>query len=228
MSDVVQLFAPEGSRRSFENSIATLIRAEHHDEAEAMLSRHLEDLPSSLPAICAALPLDAVTIDGWDIFNEKIEQLSAEGQQITAVGVELSNVSDRLNLECSYYSDQCFPFSTSSRDDILRENENYGTSWAGAFEDIDYALECRGLDELNEAIVAHPLRLVRQAPSVDQSEYASVNLARWFMYVRFHQAIKRTLDSNGLARIIPMLVGQNDSGGPWLEAVYYPTRGLRS
>ena len=39
--------------------------------------------------------------------------------------------------------------------------------------------------------------------------------------MRYHRAVKRYLDREGLARRLPVIVGSHDAG-PFLEAVYYP------
>jgi hypothetical protein len=50
---------------------------------------------------------------------------------------------------------------------------------------------------------------------------ATAFLAAWFRHLRVHQAIKRGLAENPLARSVPVIVGTNEVA-PYFKAIYYP------
>jgi hypothetical protein len=220
---MAEIYSEIEDQRAFEGSLSADFRAERQSEAEARIIAGLKETRLEFARRCIETPQAAIVVEGWEAFNERLAQLSIDETSITAAGVDLSNASDELSLECSYYSDRHFPFSTSDRGQILAENEAYGGPWRGGFEQIDGALEIRGLSELY-AIVDNSLGRAHALPAnTEPADFAAVRLAQWFIFLRFHRALKAELDRHGLVAPIPLLVGEN-MPGPWLEAVYYPAR----
>src|SRR3954470_15859797 len=84
MTDLsIDLMTPEG-RSAFNEALASLIRAERHGEADAILDRHFAAFPSEFSAPARALPAEAVSIPGWEAFNPAIEVVSLRGEPVTA------------------------------------------------------------------------------------------------------------------------------------------------
>lgn len=220
--DLSALLADDDTRRGLENGLRELIRAGAFDELEERLTRWDDRHPSRFSPLWREVAADDVAITGWDQLHADIQELTDRGKQVTAVGIDLTGHAegDGPAFEVSYYDDGPYSFSTASRDDMLRENESYGTRWAGGFIDIESPLSCSGLERLHEAVMGyadrHWLPRRDEAPPTD---FAGYTLAIWALYSRVHQAIKRALRKHGMPRPMPVLVEEHDFG-PWLGSVY--------
>jgi hypothetical protein len=222
MSAWNDLLLTETGRGRFDRHFAQLIRDGDLAAADALLSGLLAERPSPLAEICFALPAETVELDGWAQLAVRVEEISANGETVTAVGVDLTSHSDAVDasgwrvqkLETNYYTDAAFPFSSSSRDEILAGSGPEGSEWQGHFAEIDAAVSITGLNRLNDALAEASAR---------GATGPSVALAEWFRHLRFHQAASRGLERHGTPRAIPLLVGSNEIG-PWVEAVYYPSK----
>jgi hypothetical protein len=230
-SRIDNLMSPDG-RGAFNEAMASLIRADRHAEADAVLARLLAAVPSEISAISLALPAGDVAVTGWDAFNTQIEVVSLRGEAVTAVGIDITDQGDATDaegrreqlLETSYYTDACgFRFSAAGRDDLLAASAGATTApWVGCFADIDGSLSMRGLAPLCDALLRRPeRRWAHLKTDAERLDNLASFLAGWLRHLRVHQAIKRELTENGLARNIPVIVGTNEVG-PYFTAIYYP------
>jgi hypothetical protein len=220
-------------RAAFGGAMAGLIRIARHDEAEAVLTDLLGSLPFPLARLCLKLPARDVTVTGRHEFNTRIEMMSSRGKPVTAVGIDITDQGDARDaqgrreqlLETNYYTDECgFAFSRASRDDILAESAQPTAAWVGGFADLDGSLSVSGLAPLYDALLQQPERAWSYMKTEEERlENLASYLAGWFRHLRVHQAVKRGLDENGLARSVPVLVGTNEVP-PYLTAVYWPMR----
>ena len=229
---IENLLAAEG-RGVFANAMAGLIRSARHDEAEAVLANLLGPLPLPLARLCLTLPARDVAVTGWHELNTRIEEMSSGGNSVTAVGVDITDQGDATDrqgrreqlLETSYYTDECgFAFSRAGREDVLAESAKPTAAWVSGFADLDGSLSVNGLAPLFDALLKQPERLWSYMQTDDERlENLASYLAGWFRHLRVHQAVKRGLEQNGLARNVPVIVGTNEVP-PYFTAVYYPTR----
>ena len=79
---------------AFGQTISDRIRAESHDEVEALLRSALGDYPSPAADLALALAASSVRVAGWSALNARIEALSASTKPITAIWLHLSNYTD--------------------------------------------------------------------------------------------------------------------------------------
>jgi hypothetical protein len=207
----------------FGQTISDLIRAERHEEAEALLRAALPDYPSPAAAIALDLAENAVRIEGWAAFNERIEALSAKGEPITAVWLHLSNYTDDADdglrhpaIELGYLRDGRVAFSQASTDDLLKMSARYPARWTGAPDEDGVELVVHGLERLNDWLVKFD-----GVPAGQEAEQlrVSIALAEWFRTLRWQQAVHAIVARHGLTREIPVIVGSHDAG-PWCAAIY--------
>jgi hypothetical protein len=210
-----------------QKKIAQLIRWGDHDAAERVLQSHLSQFDDPLADICRVTTTRSLSISGWDQVNTTLQQQEKSGEPYTAICFDISNHADLTptpegwsepDIEVSYYSDESYPFSTSTHGDVIAACEQSSTPWQGCFEDIDHPLNLKGLAQLNTALqkLTHSRHRVPET-----SEQKMYQLASWFRTLRFHQTVKRYIDTPTLVVKIPMLVGSNEVD-PFLTTVYFP------
>jgi hypothetical protein len=228
------LLAAEG-RGVFANAMAGLIRSARHDEAEAVLANLLGSVPFPIARLCLTLPARDAAVTGWHELNMRAEMMSSGGKPVTALGIDITDQGDATDaqgrreqlLETSYYTDECgFAFSRAGREDILAESAKPTPAWVGGFADLDGSLSIDGLAPLYDALLKQPERPWSYMKTEEERlENLASYLAGWFRHLRVHQAVKRGLEENGLARNVPVIVGTNEVL-PYFTAVYYPTQTL--
>jgi hypothetical protein len=233
MTPEISTIVENEGRRAFEARMAALIRADRHDEAEALLTPLLRATGTEVSAICLGLNADAVQVAGWDACSTRIEVISTKGEAVTALGIDITDQGDAVDanglreqlLETSYYTDRSgFAFSTAGRDAVLAASERGTAPWVGSFEDIDASLSVPGLAGLYNALLQHPTLLWTHLKTDEERRAnAGAFLGAWFRHLRVHQAVKRGLEQHGLARLIPVIVGTNEVP-PYFSAIYYPTK----
>lgn len=211
-------------RRAFEREMAGLIRSMAFSEVERTIIEGLKSHPSPFSAACLETPADQVRITGWEELFADIAAAEGRGKQCTAIGIDLSGhgEGEEPAFEVSLYDDGRFPFSTAGRADILAHNEHYGTPWQGCFVDTSESLQCDGLRQVFQAVSSYEYRFWSHGAELPQY-YVGFTLTVWFIYLRVNQAIKRDLETIGLPRPMPVVVGEHDFG-PWYETVYMVDR----
>lgn len=222
----IKLGAPDGHAQ-FKHTLTRLIRSEAFAEADHFLGEQTHALHSEIGDICRKLPVDAVEITGWDQLLIEVETHSLK-QAITAIGVDLSShVENPKNpqgwmepgLEVNYYSDKYYPFSSSSRSEILATSESGGTPWQGGFVDIDNVLEMRGLAHLHTLLRSQSINPMLP-PAIVPAGFADVLIGTGYLLLRFHQALARDGQRNGLPRPMPLLAGEHDFSAFYIDSVY--------
>lgn len=228
------LMSDEG-RRAFDRALAARVRAGRDEEADAILTRLLAAAPSEHAAACLGLSAEAITIGGWDLFNARIEEISARGGAVTAVGIDITDQGDLEDahgrreqaLETVYYDASCgFDFAAAGREGLLAATATglETPPWAGAFAEIDGSVSVRGLAPVYDLLLRRPERPWRAAMSEQERwENLGAYLASWFRHLRVHQAVRRELEAGGLTRNIPVIVGTNEVS-PFFDAIYYPEK----
>lgn len=233
-TDLEIQFSTHDGEQSYGRTIAELIRAEQHDLAEEKLMNGLASLSVPLAELCLETRADLVRLTDWDTLQQFIFRPTVRGSPCTAVGLDLSNYSAPPQAtpelfvepiaEVLFFADEDFPFSTKSREEILAKNESYGVPWQGSGSGVPpfYGMNVIGLARLNSGVEldqAYSWQNARVPPT--PPEYIALRLAEWLRALRYHQAVKRHLEQEGLARHLPVIVGSHDVG-PFLQAVYYP------
>ncbi|HZG07576.1 MAG TPA: hypothetical protein VEZ70_01190 [Allosphingosinicella sp.] len=219
--------ASSSNFKQFDDEVSALIRGERHHEAERLLKAQLTKYPSPAASLIHDLGLDAVQVEGWPAFNERIEALSATGKPITAAWLHLSNYTDDSDdglrhpvVELGYLRDGRIAFSETSTDELLELSGAYPAPWTGSPDEDGHELEIKGLERLNDWLLKFEMP---EAHPNDPTLRASMRIAEWFLLLRYHQAVRGKLAKSGLSRDIPLIVGAHDVGS-WCMAVYRRTK----
>ncbi len=237
--DLQNIFNSEEGERAYTADVAALIASGRLAEADAKLRGDLAQIPSELAALCLATSASAVEVTGWD--EVVFELKHYEGDPITALAITMGNEVETTmtklaplepELEVAFIADETFPFSTASRDEILAENTSYYTPWQGKGEDIEAYLEVAGLAELNSALLNHKHRVFLragedEAPVAASMEYIAYVLASLTRVLRFHQAVRAQMESQGLPGAIQVILATNNIK-PFIGSVLYPEKNVES
>ena len=236
-TDLETQFSTDDGEQNYFRPIADLIRAERHDLAKETLIADLASLRVPLAELCLETQNDIIDLKDWDTFQQMIFRQTSKRVLCTAVGLDLCcDQGGHITpegwvepfVEVAFYSDDHFPFSARSREEILAENASCTLSspvpWHGCMADIEMVrMPVVGLARINSAVERDNTLYTRRCAPAD---YVAWRLAQWFRALRYHQTVKRYLDQEGLARRIPVIVGSYHS--PFLEAIYFPAPSRRS
>lgn len=229
--DLGDQLATDAGRRAVAAAVAQLVRRQDFDRAERLLLNGLTNHPGPITLASRGVAAADVEVIGWEDLDADLLRLRGLGHDVTAVQLDLSNYAEAQGsqwwdkepvVEVAAYTDAVFPFSTSSRMELLRHVLTPATPWAGGATGAETALlTTSGLRALNGALLLHASQQAvpawrRQGPD---REVVSAFLGGWWLHLRFHQAVKRRLDEIGLALPVPVLVGSHEVG-PWLQSAY--------
>ncbi len=219
------LRSPDG-RAAADAAISALIRAGRLVEAETWLTGALSEHPGAVATACLAVPPDGVTIRGWDELDADLTRLVRGGHHVSAVGLNLSNYHDtdaddwwdkEPAVEVTAYTDEHFPFSTATLQEMLAASATYAAPWTGAGLGQDEVHpRVSGLRGVNGALLRHQEERGRTFETDDD---LAAYLGWWWQHLRFRQAVAGHLDAHGLALTVPVLAGSHDVG-PWLVTVH--------
>lgn len=233
MPDLRAQYATHHGERAHGDEIAAIARSGQIDAALDRLHAEIAAVGGPLADLCMTTRHEPVRLTDWDALSAAIFKPLRSGALCTAVGIDLSVHSDgdEPAVEVSYYDDGSFPFSTSKREDILAKNAAYGVPWQGNFSEIESDVFVTGLAPLFKALKSPPPPVARggagQAQALAPAGYVAYQLMDWIHALRFHKAVKSTLDTEGLARRLPVIVGSHDLG-PFLETVHFPAASRES
>jgi hypothetical protein len=209
--------------REFDRWFDSVMRSGNFDELDAFLTEELLAHVHPITSLCLARPLSAVRVTGWDELAADVlrdEERHAAAGPVTAIGVDLSAHcepdDDAWPLEVNFYDDEAFPFGDGDLTDINAAAADTSTPWQGEFRDIVNSLTVVGLGRIYRAISANaPGRIPFGEPA--PVDVAADRLGRYFITLRFHQALVRDATNEGLPRPMVLLGGAHDVD-PWYEA----------
>lgn len=222
-----QLFASEDHESAFRDKIERLLRhGPAGDGAEAALAEIdlcLREI-SATPFAALALGVDRgdVVLTGWSTLARRIAALDAHGQPISAITIDFAGpqaadaASADTALECSYYCDEVFPFTTSDRAKLDAACGRSGPRWRGSHEHSDRDLGVTGLDQLHAAYHA-VLPHIERGELTELADYDAPRLCAMRAAVLLHMAVARAVADHGLPRPLTVLCG-GDEHYPWLIA----------
>ncbi len=206
----------------FRRSIESMLRVGETDAAATKLRALLEPFAGEgriLPARFRTASSRDIVLGGWDDLARRIRQYDRPNHHISAVSLTVAAPEDGKakpgagggispSVETNFYSDDAYPFSDATRDDLLDGYSNYGSEWQGNFEQTDTTLTVGGIDDLFGAIAALEARLVNSSnPGAD--EICAGSLGACYLAVLVHQAIRDKIRSDGLPRALCVFAGDN-------------------
>ncbi len=225
------LFGSADAAQAYADKIERLIWSGGLESAEAILLADLAHLAHPIADICMATPLAQLGWDtragGWDTINTRIAESENRTRPFTALGIDLSAHGEtprtaqgwrEPSIEVNFYADASFPFSTATQADLTDAIAQSSPPWQGCFEDIDQPLQTVGLAQLHSAVDALLCARV-QAEKPVSVENDSVVLGSIFLSLRFHQLVRKHVETVGLIQKMPVIVGSHDME-PYFQASY--------
>jgi len=206
----------------FRHSIEDMLRNDEVDEAADKLRSLLEPytreggiLPTRFRSVCS----DDIVFAGWDRLEEKLAEHDSLDHPITGLGIAVadpreageraaSGGSPRPCIETSYFSDNAYPFSESTREDLLEGYSRQGCQWQGDYEASDTALALEGIDDLYAAVEQLEARLMNSDEPAEE-EIRAGSLGACYLAVIVHQAVRDAVRGFGLPRSLCVMAGCN-------------------
>lgn len=208
----------EDFRRSIENRL-------REGRAEAAIER-LRPLLAPYAGPGGLLPERFLTVDasdlvltGWDALFDAVRRRDMPGRKITAISLAFAwpegdapapDAEGRLrpHIETSFYSDNAYPFSQSSRDDLLEGYSFYGCAWSGDCEASDTTVSVEGIDDLHGALASlEACLLASEEPEEDGVRAGS--LGACMLSALFVQAVANRVAADGLPRPLCVMAGSS-------------------
>ena len=227
MHDLQQQFATLEGEAEWELRLSDFFARGELDAAAATLEDALAALDDDLARQCLVVGRDGASIEGWPELAEAIE--AHEGTPITGAALAIANDADRAFekgathhpfMMLGLYSDDAFPFSTATADDILDQMRcEEGPAWAGGDEDIEVYLDIHGLDQLNTALLHHKERHFFRdtAPDRAPARYVGYVLGCWWRALLFQRAVARECAAHGLPGGVSVIAGTVEMRGDCLS-----------
>lgn len=223
---VIDGLSEEDFRRSIQNRL-------REGKASSTIIR-LRALLTPFAGPGGVLPERFVTIEaadliltGWDTLGEAASRHDRPGRPVTALSIAFGWPGEDVPepdaeghlppcIETSYFNDDSYPFSVSSREDLLEGYSFDGCTWSGDPQATDSALAVVGIDDLNGALAALEARLLASdEPAEDDLRAGS--LAACLLSVLLIQAVTLQIERDGLPR--PLCVTAGSSGVyPYFDA----------
>ncbi|PKB13977.1 hypothetical protein B0I00_2605 [Novosphingobium kunmingense] len=210
------------NEEEFRRSIEMRLR---HDLAGAALDR-LRGLIAPYAAPGGPLPERFLTVAardlnlyGWDGLADALRRHDRPGRPVTAISIAFAwpgedaprpDDEGRLNplVETAYYTDDSFPFSASSREDLLDGYSYHGCTWADDSEASENTISVGGIDDLHGALARLEARLLA-SEEPDAEDIKAGSLGACLLSVLLHQAVADRVARDGLPRPLCVMAGSN-------------------
>ena len=197
----------------FRNSIEDMLRLDQVDEAIARLRLLLQTcagVHEILPPCFLTVTFRDVEIVGWQRLANRLLDHDRPNHPITAMGVTLADARalggpgpsrGRLVpfIKTFYFSDDAYPFSQATRNDLLDGYSREGFEWQGDYQATDATLSIKGIDNLYGAIIELEDRLLASKNPPDEDIRAGT-IGACFVATLIHQALRQTIREQGLPR----------------------------
>lgn len=212
--------------REFDRWFEGIMRSGDQEELDAFLTEELLAHPHKICSLCLSRPLSTVRVTGWDELAADMQRDEAKYPgigPITAIGADLSDHvapdDDSWGLEVNLYDDDSFPFGKGDIAAINAEAAGASTEWQGNFRDMVNSLTVVELGRIYRAIRDN--NPGQQQPGEPASlDVVADRLGRYFVTLRFHQALVRDATHHGMPRPMVLMGGAHDVA-PWYEAAYW-------
>ena len=160
-----------------------------------------------------------LVLTGWELLGDAVSRHDRAGRPVNAVsiafgwaGEEVPNPDARGNLkpylETSYFNDDAFPFSHSSREDLLEGYSFDGCTWSGDPEATDTALGVEGIDDLYGALALLETRLLAD-DEPDEAGLCAGSLGACLLSALLIEAVTRQIERGGVPRPLCVTAGSN-------------------
>jgi hypothetical protein len=172
-----------------------------------------------LPERFLTVSADDLVLSGWESLRDAMRRYDQPGRPITAMGIAFAAPADGVpapgkdgrlkpHLETSWYSDDAWPFSGSTREDLLEGYSSYGCAWSGDCEAVDNTLWLDGVDDLNGALAALEAKLL-DSEEPDEDGIRAGSLGACLLSALLVEAVGARIARDGLPRPLCVTAGSN-------------------
>lgn len=172
-------------------------------------------LPERFLTVTAA----ELIFSGWESLGDGIARHDRPGRPVTALGIAFGWAGEEVpqpdaegrlqpHLETAYFNDDSFPFSQSSRDDLLEGYSSEGCTWGGDNLAVDTALVLHGIDDLYGALAALEDHLLG-SDEPDEALLVAGSIAACLLSALLVEAVKVQIANHGLPRPVCVTAGSN-------------------
>ena len=216
MHDLQQLFATAEAEQAYEDHLRALFAAGDLDAVEDLLAVSIALVDGEVARLCRELRREDVVVTGWEDLVAAIEQ--HEGEPVAGLTLAIANELD-LAFEkgqthdpyvmLGLYTDEAYPFSSASAEQLLAECSAEIPAWAGHDEDVELYLAVEGLGPLNTALLFHKQRHFFRDDNPEKAplRYVDYVLGCWWRALRFQQAVAAEYARHALPGGIPAIAG---------------------
>lgn len=160
-----------------------------------------------------------LVLSGWDALDLSIRRHDREGSPITAISIAFGWPGEEPRprdaaghlppyVETRYFNDAAFPFSESTRDDLLDGYSSFGCSWGDDAEAVDTVLAVEGIDDLHAALADLEEQLLA-TDNPDEHGMRAGSLGSCLLSVLLFQAVNEQIDKHGLPRPLCVMAGSS-------------------
>ena len=197
----------------FRLSIEDMLRLNQVDAAIERLRALLESSGCVGPVLPVRF-LEVTSADlefgGWHRLPDRLLDHDRPNFPITAIGVTLADARQlggpgpdggRLSpfIKTFYFSDEAYPFTEATRDDLLDGYSRDGFELQGDYRATDATLSVKGIDDLYGAIIELESRLF-DSPDPSEDEIRAGAIGSCFLAALIHQALRDAIRQKGLPR----------------------------
>jgi hypothetical protein len=215
----MEVIAVDGmDEHDFRHSVEDMLRLDQVDEALERLRALLPPFSGGgmyLPARFLEVRPEEVEIVGLDRLAARLIGYDRPGFPVSAIGLVLADArvlggpgprGGRLTpfIKTYYFTDDAYPFTEASRDDLLDGYTREGFGWQGDYQATDATLSIRGMDDLHGALIELEDRLLdRENPPEDAIRAGSIGAC--YLAVLIHRALREAIRQQSLPRPLCVL-----------------------
>lgn len=202
----------------FRHSVEDMLRSDQVDDAVERLRTLLEPYAMGggyLPARFLDITPDEVGVAGIDKLASRLANHDRPGFPITAIGVVLADArvlggpgpkNGRLApfIKTYYFSDDAYPFTEASRDDLLEGYTREGFGWQADYQATDATLSITGIDDLHGALIELEDRLLDLAEPPQEAVKAG-SVGACYLAALIQRALRDAIRREGLPRPLCVL-----------------------
>ena len=172
-----------------------------------------------LPERLLTVTAGDLVLTGWDALAAAVSRHDRPGRPVNAVSIAFGWAGEEVpepdaqgqlkpHLETGYFNDDAFPFSLSSRDDLLEGYSFDGCTWSGDPEATDTALGVEGIDDLYGALALLEARLLA-SDEPDAAGLSAGSLGACLLSALLIEAVTRQIERGGVPRPLCVTAGSN-------------------
>lgn len=206
----------------FRRLVEAQLRQGRANEAIARLQRLLAPYAAPggiLPERFLSVSAAELELAGWEGLGDALERHDRPERPVTALSLSFGWPGEEAcppdangllapYVEVAFYSDEAFPFSSSTREDLLEGYSYHGCTWAGDCVATETTVTLGGIDDLHGALAALEAELL-SSEEPDEDKIKAGSLAACLLSALLFQAVAERIARDRLPRPLCITAGSN-------------------